>query len=74
MSLNFVQTTRGNIKLEISGNFYNKHRLNEKTGTTYWRCEKRPCKASVTTMADNILQHKDIHDHAIIPHELEAKT
>ena len=72
MPLEFTLSQRGKPKLKLEGFTYYKLRHNEKSSITTWRCDQRPCKATVNTCSENILERKYEHDHASVPHMEEV--
>ena len=74
MRLNFVLSERGKQHLVHDGEFLNLNRHNKITDKSSWLCVKRPCNASVATIADELVSSSGIHGHENIPCEEEVKS
>lgn len=71
--MEFVKTTRGARALVCDGYKYVVNRRG-RDRCIYWRCGRsRECSGSVSTLNDQIISRKDIHNHPPDDAELEAE-
>ena len=70
MSLNFFMSESGKEHIGHDGETFKMNRQNKKSGKSRWRCNKRPCKASVATIADEIVSISVEYGNENIPCDL----